>query len=172
LLVISHPLFALQSDAAQTARFASDNVSFNDNNGTTIYSGNVKMEQGTTHLIADKVVVYRNKDGSTDKAVATGKLAHYITLPDNQKDPVDAFGDKIEYYPQKHLAIIIGNGNVIQSKNSLKGPYIIYDMVKQTVTSVAPPSTPAAEKKSLIILQPWDLPGEKSEPQVQNREQK
>lgn len=155
LLSLAGPVLALQTDANQPMNFIADDVSFNDNNGTTVYTGHVSMNQGSTHLTADKVIVYKDKEGSMNKAVAMGKPAHYTTLPDNQKKPMDAFGDTIAYYPQQQRAIIMGNGNVIQAMNSLQGPRIIYDMVKQTVTSF--PATLGGEK-SLLILQPRDLP--------------
>lgn len=161
LLALSSPAFALKSDATQVAHFSADHVSFNGQNGTTIYSGRVKMQQGTTQLIANQVVVYRDKEGGTDKAVATGNLAHYSTLPDNQKDPMDALGDKIEYYPKKHLAIILGNGTITQAKNSLQGPYIVYDMIKQKIDLIPALGPKTQDKKALIVLQPWDLPGSK-----------
>lgn len=156
LIAISCAVLALQSDASQPVDFMADDVSFNDNDGTTVYTGHVKMDQGSTHLTADKVVVYKDKQGNVNKTIATGH-AHYTTLPDNQKNPMDALGDTIEYYPQKQIAIIIGNGQVIQGMNSIQGPRIIYDMVKQTVTSI--PSLVSGGGKSLLILQPQDLPG-------------
>lgn len=158
---VLQPVVALQ-DANQPANFAADHVSFNDINKTTIYAGHVRMDQGATHLIADQVMVYKNQQGQMIKLVASGKPAHYSTLPDGQQKPLDAYGDRIDYYPLQRLAVITGNGYVTQAANSLNGPRIIYDMVKQTVTSL--PSAGVNNQKSLIILQPQNLPGTARKP--------
>lgn len=159
ILLLLTPLssLALKSDADKIAQFKADNVSFNYNNGATIYTGHVTMNQGTTHLIADKVTVTKDRNGEVNKMIAVGKQAHYNTLPDEQKKPIDAFGDTIEYYPEQKTAVIIGNGLVTQGMNSLQGPHIVYNMVNQTVVSA--PSLDGG--KSTIILQPQDLPGGK-----------
>jgi lipopolysaccharide export system protein LptA len=149
-------VLAQQKSAEEIAHFAADHVALQGESGTTIYTGHVKMDQGTTHLIAEKVVAYKNEQGEIDKIVATGNPAHYITLPENQTDPVYATGDTIEYYPLVRKAIIIGHGQVTQAENSLKGSYIIYDMVRATVRSL-----PSAGEESSITLQPWNLPGNK-----------
>ncbi len=146
---------ALTSDAEQQAYFKADNVSFNYHTGATVYTGNVVMDQGSTHLTADKVTVHKDRHGNTDKTIAEGNLAHYTTLPDQQKKPIYASGNVIEYYPQKKLAVITGNAEVIQGRNNFHGPRIVYDMVKQTVFS--DPSQQGGE--SVIVLQPQDLPG-------------
>jgi len=161
LTLFSGVSLALQTDANEIAHFKADQVTFNNQSNTTIYAGHVQMDQGTTHLSANKIVVYKDADGSMRKAIATGTAAtqaHYTTLPDNQKNPMDAFGDTIDYDPKKRVAIVIGNGTVIQAMNSIKGPYIIYDIVKQTMTSI-PSSEIKGGEKSELILQPKDLPG-------------
>lgn len=145
---------ALNSDTNNPATFIADHVFFNYDNGTTIYSGHVNMTQGTTHLTADKVTVFKDKYGHIDQVIAEGSPAHYATLPDQQKKPLDAAGDTIKYYPQQKLAVIIGNGLVMQGMNSLQGSHIIYNMANETVVSDAG----AGDKKSVIVLQPNDLP--------------
>jgi lipopolysaccharide export system protein LptA len=117
------------------------------------------MGQGTTHIVADKVTAYKNMQGDIDQVVAIGNPAHYSTLPDDQKYPIDAFGDRIVYYPIARIAQIIGNGYVTQGKNSLKGPHIIYEMDKKIVRSL--PLAARNGEKSSLVLQPQDFPGKK-----------
>jgi len=152
-------IFAQENSAGNTAHFSADHVTFNTDSGTTIYAGHVKMAQGTTHIVADRVTAYKNTQGDIDQVVAIGNPAHYSTQPDDQKYPIDAFGDRIEYYPTTRITQIIGNGYVTQGSNSLKGPHIIYDMDKKIMRSL-PVATQHGEK-SLIILQPQAFPGKK-----------
>lgn len=158
IFLYPHITLALSSDTHKIAKFVADHVAFNYRNGTTVYTGHVTMDQGTTHLQANKVTIYRDPNGNINQVIATGtagNLAHYTTLPDKQRQSIEAYGDTIEYYPAKQLAIIIGDGKVVQGKNSLQGSHIVYDLAKQTV--VSSPSHPG--NKSVIVLQPNELPG-------------
>ena len=145
---------ALTSDKQLPANFTADNVTYNIKTGTRIFIGNVKMTQGTTHLEGDKVTVYNGSDGKVIKVIALGKRAHYSTLPNNQKEVMDAYAETIEYYPGKGSAVLIGNGEITQGKNSFKGPHIVYDIQKELITSLA-----SANAHTVIVLQPKDLPG-------------
>lgn len=152
---IAIPTYALKTDREQPAHFVADHVLFNQKAGLTVFTGQVKMDQGTTHLIAEKVTVYSDKAGTVVKAVATGNPAHYTTLPDDQKNPIDALGDTIEYYPQEKKAVIKGNGVVTQGPNRFNGSYIVYNMIEQTVVSI--PTKQGVQ--SVLVLQPQALPG-------------
>ena len=143
---------ALPSDPNQVAYFSSDTISLNQQQGITIYGGHVHMQQGSTSLFADKVTVYKNQAGVTYQVIAIGNPAHYSNIPEDKAEPVDASGRSIVYYPLKKTAVIWGGGSVVQGKNSLKGEHIIYDTVKQILSSQ--PITSAQDQKSLIVLGP------------------
>ncbi len=156
ILISSIASWALSTDSNQPAHFVADKVQFNQKTGINVFIGHVTMSQGTTHLTADKLTVYNAAHGRIIKAVAIGELAHYSTLPDDQKRLMDAFGKTIEYYPQERKAIILGNGTVIQGSNRFNGEHIIYEMDKQLVTSLPTNSN----IQSVLVLQPQDLPGQ------------
>jgi lipopolysaccharide export system protein LptA len=148
---------ALSTDRDQPAHFTADKFQTNQKTGITIFTGHVQMDQGSTHLNADKVTVYNGEHGRINKAVAIGLPAHYTTMPDDEKKnrPMNAFGKTIEYYPQERKAVILGDGLVIQGPNRLNGEHIIYEMEKQLVTSL-----PTGPIQSVLVLQPQDLPGQ------------
>lgn len=149
------PLFSwgLSSDEKEPAHFEADDVSMNHKTGITVFTGHVKVDQGSTHLTADKLTVYKDQEGKVTKIVAAGQLAHYATLPDKQKMPMDAFAKTIEYYPKEKKAVLLGQGMITQGSNTFKGEHIIYNLAQQTVTSL-----PTAGSKSVLILQPQDMP--------------
>jgi lipopolysaccharide export system protein LptA len=152
LSLISLAAYALSSDNDLPMSITSDKLDFNNKTGITIFTGNVKMDQGTTHLRADKVTVYKQPDGEIDKIVALGKQAHYSTLPETGKDVMDAFGNSIEYYPKKKQAIILGDGAIKQGKNIFTAQHIIYDLAKDTLTSIPTKGSPAK-----LILHPEEV---------------
>jgi len=147
-------LFALPGDDQQTMHINSDASTFNYKTGTNIYEGHVKIDQGTTHLIADRVVTTSNNKHKISEAIAYGltQLAEYTTLP-KPGDPIfHAKAKVIKFYPAKSLVFLAGDVIVTQGKNSFQGPVITYNMKDQIVT--APPSKTG---RATIIIEPSQL---------------
>jgi len=138
ILILLLPAWALaaSSDSDQTAYVVADNTTLNYKTHTGIYRGHVKMTQGTTTILADRVVTYANKHNKLIKAIATGNLASYSTLPDNSQLLFTAAGQTINYYPIKGTVELIGQAKATQGNDSLAGPHITYDIKKQTVVSL------------------------------------
>lgn len=153
LILLPFSSWGLSSDEKKPAHFEADDVNLNHKTGLTVFTGHVKVDQGTTHLIADKLTVYKGPEGKVTKVIAVGQLARYTTLPDKQKKVMDAFAKTIEYYPKEKKAVLLGQGTITQGSNTFKGEHIIYDLAQQTVTSL-----PTAGSKSVLILQPQDMP--------------
>lgn len=150
--------WALKGDSTLPAHFDADHVSHNMKTNVTTFTGQVKMQQGSTNLTADKVTAYKDKSGQVNKIIAIGNPAHYSTLPDAQKQVMDAYGDTIVYLPLERKADITGNAKVTQPPNSYSGAHLVYDMEKQLTTAL-----PGEDGlPSQLILQPQDLPGKKA----------
>lgn len=141
-LLIFFPLLALalQSDAEQMLHIMANASSFDYKTGKNIYEGDVKIDQGTTHLTADKLVTENNAQHRIKTAIASGmqKLAKYTTETKVGDPPLHAQAKVIKFYPAKSLVILEGEVTVTQGENSFNGPLIIYNTKDQTV--VAPPS--------------------------------
>jgi len=147
--------WALSGDSNLPAQFSADHISHNIKSNITIFTGHVQMDQGSTHLTADKVTAYKDKSGQINKILAEGKPAHYSTLPDAQQQVMDAYGKTIIYFPLARKAEIIGEAKIIQAPNSYSGAHLVYDMAKQLTTAL--PSEDGTS--SQLILQPQNLPG-------------
>lgn len=152
LLFITSISWGLKSDSQLPAKFNSDQILFNQKTGVTIFVDNVQMDQGSTHLTADKVTIYKDKNNKIYKVVAEGKQAHYTTLPDGETKPLDAYADTIEYYTQEKKAVLDGNAYVVQEPNQLRATHIVYDMANKNITSTA-----TAGSQSVLVLQPQTL---------------
>ncbi len=153
VLIYLIPFYALaaNSDKQQTAYITADNTTLNYKTRMGIYRGHVKMTQGTTTILADKVITYLNKTNQLEKAIATGQYqpATYTTLPDNSKLPFTAAGLTINYYPLQDYVELIGQAQATQGKDSLAGPRIQYNITAQTVVSL-----PEKNGHTTIIMQP------------------
>lgn len=150
LLLFSTSTFALNSDAQKTTHMTADKVVYNRNSHISTYIGHVKFSQGTTSLTADKVIVYdRENSNKIYKIVAFGKRAHYSTLPEGKKALLHAKANTIKYYPQKNIAILIGNAEVTQKDNSMSGMRITYNTKKDTILL-----TPKTKGRARVVFQP------------------
>src|SRR5260221_12812282 len=80
---------ALPEDNEQMMYIVSDTSTLNYKTGVNIFEGNVKIDQGTTHLTADRVVTQSNDHHTMESAVAYGikQLAEYITVL-KKEDPL------------------------------------------------------------------------------------
>ncbi len=124
-------LWALPSDLEQAIHIESDSATRDDTTGITVYTGNVKIEQGGLRISADKVTVHiRNNELS--HIVCVGKPAVYQQQAQEDEDLMTARADTIEYQFEKELVILKGNASVDQAGGSkLSGPEINYDLKKE-----------------------------------------
>jgi lipopolysaccharide export system protein LptA len=141
LLALCFPLLssAMPDDSQQTVHIIADTSEFNYKTGVDIYEGNVKIDQGSTHVTADRIITQKNAQHKIVKAVAFGikKLAEYSTIPKKDDLEFHAKGKIITFYPLKSLISLEGDVTVTQGKNSFQGPVISYNMKDQIVTAPA-----------------------------------
>ncbi|MFW5443312.1 MAG: lipopolysaccharide transport periplasmic protein LptA [Methylococcaceae bacterium] len=126
LLLMSHWVAALESDAGQPVHIDSNTASYDDKKSISIYTGNVVTVQGSLHINSDKLVIYL-KDGDVVKMVFTGKPAKFRQLPAVGKEEIHGEGLTGEFYPNKNKLILIGEAVVSQGKNRSASELIIYD---------------------------------------------
>lgn len=141
LLSLSVPLtcFGLAEDSTQPMQIVADSTSFNYKTRMNTYEGHVKIDQGTTHLTADRVVTQNNANHKMEQAVATGITdpADYTTLTKPGDPALHALAKSITFYPLTSTVVLEGDVHVSQGENSFQGPIIIYNMREETVTAPA-----------------------------------
>lgn len=132
-------LLALSDDHEQKMHIVADSSTFNYKTGVDTYEGNVRIDQGTTHLTADKLVTSKNAQHKIEKAIAYGtkKLAEYTTVPKQGDKIFHAKANVITFYPLRSFVSLEGNVVVTQGQNSFQGPIISYNMKDQIVTAPA-----------------------------------
>lgn len=153
IVFITNAGFALSSDSQQLAHFVSDAATYNYKNHIAIFTGNVIMTQGTTKLTAKKVTVYRNDKGQIKKMIAEGDLAHYQTLPDNDKRILLASAKTIQYYPQTGVSILINQASIQQGENEIHSERIVYNRNQQIMKTF-----PSKNFRTKIVLNPTNPP--------------
>jgi lipopolysaccharide export system protein LptA len=140
--------FALQNDAKETVHITASSATYNYKTGVDVYEGNVKVDQGTTHITADRLVTKKNSEHKIAEAIAYGnrRSAHFWTLPNQDEPEIHAHAKIIKFYPIKSDAMLEKNVLVTQGSNSFTGEIVQYNNSEQTIT------VPASKNSHAVIV--------------------
>ena len=120
-------VFSLESDRDQSIYIESDRAEFHELEGYTVYSGNVRLSQGSILLEAAEISIYF-VDGNVYRLLASGDRAYYEQLPAENEGKVVAQASTIEYLLQDDLINLIQNASLTQDGATLNGELITYDV--------------------------------------------
>ncbi len=139
LFMFCQTALALPNDGEQPMKIIADATLFNYKTGIDTYEGHVKVDQGTTHLLADKLVTEKNEHHKIVSAIAYGtrQLAELTTLPSMNAKVLHAKSNIIKFYPSTSILVLEENVVVTQGENSFHGSLIIYNMKEQMVAAPA-----------------------------------
>ena len=123
---------ALPDDREQPIRITADQALRDEKQGFTEYTGNVRMDQGSLHIEADKITIYHVEE-EADKIVAEGAPAHMQQQPEVGKGLMHARANIIEYYKAEDRVHLRDNAQVEQDGSTVAGDTIDYFITEQLV---------------------------------------
>ncbi|NVK44119.1 MAG: lipopolysaccharide transport periplasmic protein LptA [Oceanospirillaceae bacterium] len=132
-IAVSSAALALPEDRSQPINISADQATIDDVSGTTIYSGNVSIEQGSMKITASQVDLYRS-NGDVDRILATGNV-HFQQQAARDKPVTNAYGERMDYRIDRREITITGNARVVQQKDSFTGQKIVYNLDKSLVNA-------------------------------------
>lgn len=131
-LAISQPALSLPDDREKAIQITADRAMRDEKKGLTIYSGNVVLDQGSLHISADKIIVFRiNEEG--DKIVATGQPALVQQQPAVDEELMRAHAEVIEYFKAEDRLRLRSGAQIEQGGSTVKGNIIDYYINAQLV---------------------------------------
>tara|TARA_R110000868_G_scaffold6389_10_gene36475 strand:+ start:1485 stop:1994 length:510 start_codon:yes stop_codon:yes gene_type:complete len=137
LLMVGFPFTAksLKGDKKEKLHITADTTIYNYRNGMNYFEGHVLVDQGTTHLTADKLTTKANDKHQIQEAIAYGieQLAHYWTTPKPGEPIVHAHAKIIKFYPLTMNTTLQGDVVMTQGENNFHGQLIHYNMGDQTI---------------------------------------
>ena len=155
LSTLSH---SLESDRLQPIQIEAQSAELDDSKGTAVYSGNVKLVQGTMIISADKLTIYQGTEG-VKKAIAEGKMATYEQQLEENKPKVVASAQQINYQTKEQIMILIKDALITQGEHRFEGDRIEYDIQRQKLSATSTASQPVK-----MILPAGTLNGNSDEP--------
>ena len=132
ILLLANQSQALSTDKSQDLVVIAESAVVDKNKGSTVYSGDVSISQGSMLIAADKVEIITSSDGVVIQIIAqsiqeSDQQAHLEQQPDN-KEPVYAEARKISYFIQEERIHLSGNATLRQSENEYTGELVDYDI--------------------------------------------
>lgn len=126
LLLASGLAAAKTSDRSQDMTIDSDTQHLTvDDNGTSVWTGNVLLRQGTLGINAARAEL-RQRNGDPSMAILTGSP---VKLRQQMDDGswMDATADRMEYDLAGEVITFIGNYTVTSAKGSNSGQRMVYN---------------------------------------------
>lgn len=140
LLVLMSALFlcgdaaALSTDAEQPIEIEADFAELDDEEGTTVYIGNVIVIQGSIRMTGDRLRVNFTPDRDLKDAYLEGRLATFKQTPDGEQEDVEGEALLIEYHALDNMLFLIEKAKVTQGERLTQGHRINYDTERSIVT--------------------------------------
>lgn len=140
---------ALPDDRDQEITIESDEAEFREADGVTLYTGNVRMQQGSILLTADNITIY-TEDNKIARLVARGNLAQYEQQPELNGEKIYAKAKIIEYLLLQDVINLKQQATLTQQGASLAGSLIVYDVRKHVLTANRAKSTNKTPNKERV----------------------
>ena len=122
---------ALEGDDQQPMLIEADKVELDEARSTSVYVGNVQVDQGSMQLLANHVTVYHRDDRRVRYIIALGEPASYRQLLDDNQGEVLAFARRMDYDADKDELVLIGEARLIQGDDRITSERIVYDRARE-----------------------------------------
>jgi lipopolysaccharide export system protein LptA len=142
LLLLSLPAIltqALPDDRNQPINITADKALRDEIKGVTIYSGHVKLVQGSMELEADKLTIYHTSQDA-EEIIAEGHPAKMRQQPEVAKGIVNAHAEVIHYFRTEERVLLQTDARIEQDGAVVAGNSIEYLIAKQVITAESDPS--------------------------------
>ncbi|MFV0575195.1 MAG: lipopolysaccharide transport periplasmic protein LptA [Vibrio sp.] len=134
-MLIPAASWALTSDKEQPIYIDSDQQDLDMNTNKVIFTGNVKLTQGSILVTADKIIAFRDgKTGKLTEIQGYGKPTHFQQKTDDGK-LMKGQGNKAVYTVSTDLLVLTDDAEVHQDGSNVKGKVITYHMGTQKLTA-------------------------------------
>lgn len=143
---------ALPEDRDQPIRITADQALRDEKQGFTVYSGNVRMDQGSLHIDADKITVYHTAEEAS-RIVAEGSPAHLRQRPEPDKGLMHARAGIIEYFKAEDRVYLSKAARIEQDGSIVTGETIEYFISEQLVRADSDQSSADSRVEVVIPAQ-------------------
>lgn len=135
-LLLASAAQALPSDREQPIRISADQALRDERQGFTEYTGNVRLQQGSLQIQANKLTIFHQTEAA-DRILAEGSPARLQQQPSQDKAIIHAAALSIEYFKSQERVKLIREARIEQEGSIVTGDTIDYFMAEQRVRADA-----------------------------------
>ncbi len=133
LALLPATALALDADRDQPITIEADEASLNDKTGFSVYTGNVKLQQGTLIFTGNRMTVQLT-DKKLDTIILTGTPATYVQRPEGKQHDQHAEAGVIEYYAIDERVILLDNARIWETGDEeFRSDRIVFNLKSDTV---------------------------------------
>ena len=131
---------ALPEDREQPIEIEADRAELDDATGRAVYSGSVRLDQGTLRVTADRLEIRTDRarvTRITAEGAEDGEPARYRQIPREGEQPVRASAETIVYDTTTETIELSGDARLEQAEDRFEGDRISYDLRTRKVAAEA-----------------------------------
>ena len=145
LALVAADVRALSTDSDQPIAIKADRAEHDDAGRTTMYRGDVVIDQGSLHILGDTVTIRFDGSDTVAKITAVGAPAHFRQLPDGGARYRKAWAKRMVYFPEEDLMVLLGEAHYEKEDGSrVQADRLAYDLLNARFKALADPATDAA----------------------------
>lgn len=103
-----------------------DQLDIDQNAGTAVYSGDVRIRQGDLHLNGARVEIQRNANGELSRAIALGDRAYIRNRFEGQEDITEGHAQRIIYHVAERRVELVNQAELSQGGDRFTGGRLEY----------------------------------------------
>ena len=134
--LLGMPVEGLPDDAAQPLSIDADSVTYDDDpDGIIELLGNVKLQQGTLHITAERISATK-RDDKLNRVLATGaddEPVRFQQQVDAEEPPARGRAQTIDYSIEQERAKLTGDAFLAVGQREYNGGTIVWDMKENRV---------------------------------------
>lgn len=149
LALLPIALFGASTDKNLPIQVEADSLEVRDSENISIYTGKVRLAQGSLLIQSDRLVIHFNDKNDLGLMEMTGKPATFRQLNDENQE---MFGqaDKLEYTDADSLLVLQGNARFESNGDTIEGSLIRIN----TETNNIEASSPEPDERIRMVIQP------------------
>lgn len=125
-LAMALPALAERGDRDKPVNLESDTVEINDLTKVSVYQGNVRLNQGTLMITADKLIVVQDDEGLS-KGTAHGNPSYFKQKRDGVDEFFEGWAQRIEYDAKRDKLEMHTQARIKRGQDEVRGNTIVYD---------------------------------------------
>ncbi len=126
LTLLSSTSHAERADHEQPMHLEADQLSIDDVNKISVFTGDVKLTQGTLVIRADKIVVTQI-EANFKRGVATGQPASFRQKREGLNEYAEGFAERVEYDSKHSTVHLFGLARIKRGGDEVSGDHIVYN---------------------------------------------